>query len=67
MMKRGNVCECQHGKLGVVEKVITYKDSGEKLCQGVAFDGTEWQSKSPKLIADNIKQYLDGNLCTKLK
>lgn len=53
MIKRGNVCSCTTGKVGVV----THEKDG--IYYGVAVDGSNWQSKSPELLAVNIKSYIN--------
>lgn len=55
-IKRGNVCECQNGKLGIVTSVMTV--GGEVFFEGIKLDGTRWQSKNLKLVADNVVGFI---------
>lgn len=66
----GSVCRCRKGIFGVVAKIrnVSKKVSceyheadgdGYWLYEGIAFDGTAWQSKEPVLVAETIEDYLE--------
>ena len=59
MVSAGNVCKCRAGKLGVVARV-TILDDDELLCVGIGFDGKNWQSRDPKVLAKNLQEYMNN-------
>ena len=56
----GKVAKCGHGILGVIVYTRTMGD-GTVIYHGVSFDGKNWQSKMPRIIANSINEYLEKN------
>ena len=56
----GKVAICSKGRIGVITGRATLP-WGESWV-GVGFDGKQWASRSPSVIADNVNDYISGRM-----
>lgn len=49
----GKVAKCKHGKIGVIHNL------DRETYYGVSLNGSKWQSNDPKIIAENLNEYID--------
>jgi hypothetical protein len=56
----GKVAKCRHGKIGIIMEVVSPL-YGRKIYYGIRFDGKQWQSVDPTIIADSAEEYVKNN------